>query len=73
MSVASHPLRVARRRAGLTLRQLADLTRVDLTKVHHLEYGCEPREDELLRLSGVASSNAIPGSPWLIGERCEWR
>jgi transcriptional regulator with XRE-family HTH domain len=50
---AEHPLRLARRARGLTLRGLADLAKVHLTRLHYLEHGLQPRHDELLRLAGV--------------------
>lgn len=67
MSVAaSHPLRVQRERAGLSLRKLAELAHVDFTKLHHIEHGREPREDELLRLSGVLK---VPADALRVNER----
>lgn len=53
MPSAPHPLRVARERAGLSLRELGALARVSYVTLHNIEHGREPREPELLRLSGV--------------------
>jgi transcriptional regulator with XRE-family HTH domain len=48
-----HPLRRARTAAGLSLRRLADRAKVHYIRIHYIEHGLEPREDELLRLAAV--------------------
>lgn len=48
-----HPLHVARTRASLTLRALAERARVDHVRLHHAEHGRQLHHDELCRLAGV--------------------
>ena len=48
-----HPLRRARDAAGLSLRRLADRANVHYIRIHYIEHGLQPREDELLRLAAV--------------------
>ena len=48
-----HPLRQARSIARLSLRRLADKSKVHFTRLHYAEHGLELREDELLRVAAV--------------------
>jgi transcriptional regulator with XRE-family HTH domain len=64
-TVYVHPLRLARRAAGLTLRQLARRARVDHVKLHHAEHGRRLHDDELRRLAGVLGCQ--PGDLMEVG------
>jgi transcriptional regulator with XRE-family HTH domain len=48
-----NPLRRARLRAGLTLRELGRRTKIHYSQLSRIENGLAVRPDELARLSGV--------------------